>query len=80
MQKGSINVDSFSIFKLINLQSKRLEFFRHDLHRDVFGQVWLMCKKDLLFVRPIFYPHIDGKYDSANAPLVQFFFKNAKIP
>ena len=42
------------IFKLINFLGNRLELFRHDLHRDVFGHVWLMCKNDLLFVGPNF--------------------------
>ena len=70
MQKGSINVLSMLIFKLINLQSNRFDFFWQCLHPDVFGPFWLICKKKICWLLEHFFiPHIDGKYRSATAPL-----------
>ena len=55
MEKGSIIVVSMSTFKLINLYSNQLEIFRQAHNRDAFGQISLMFKNDLLFVRLILY-------------------------
>ena len=46
-----------SMFKLINLQSNQLEFFRQDFHPDVFGQAWLI---------------FENEYRSATATPVEF--------
>ena len=47
-RKDSINVLSISIFKLYNLKSNGLKFFRQGLPRDACGQIWLFRRNDLL--------------------------------
>ena len=56
MNKGWNNFVSMPNFRMNNLYSNWLQFFRQSLHRDAHGQFWLMCRRDLLFLQPVVYP------------------------